>query len=251
MLGLSITDGDGGPGDAVELFAVRAAAAGSPLTPGDMDRVAAVCRGLDGMALAIELTAARFPSLGLDGIEAGLADRMNLLAGGRRAVDRHRSLRSALDWSYTLLDPADQAVLRRLSVFAAPFTAAAAEVVCAGWPPAAGGAIAAALARLADQSLLVAVADVAGDQVPRAGDRPAVRRGPAGHQGRSRPGRRPPPELVPGRRGRSLGRPSRDDRAWRSAFDQLADELRAALRWAAGQAPAGRRPTSWRWRWPS
>ena len=66
------------------------AAAGRPVAPGDMRRVAAICRGLDGVALAIELTAARFPSLGLDGIEAGLADRMNLLAGGRRADDRPR-----------------------------------------------------------------------------------------------------------------------------------------------------------------
>src|SRR5215471_5030136 len=153
--GLSIEDGDGGPGDAVELFRVRAAAAGSLLAPGDMDRVTAVCRGLDGVALAIELTAARLPSLGLDGIEAGLADRMDLLAGGRRADDRHRSLRSALDWSYALLDEVDRAVLRRVSVFAAPFTAPAAAAVCVGWPPVADGAISAALARLADQSLLV------------------------------------------------------------------------------------------------
>ena len=129
MPGLSIAAGDGGPGDAVELFLTRAAAAGSALTAADTGRVAAICRGLDGMALAIELTAARVPSLGLDGIEAGLADRMNLLAGGPRADDRHRSLRSALDWSYALLDEADRAVLRRISVFAAPFTATAAEAM--------------------------------------------------------------------------------------------------------------------------
>ena len=106
----------------MDLFGTRAAAAGSPLAPGDADRVAAICRGLDGMALAIELTAARVPSLGLDGIEAGLADRMSLLAGRRRADDRHQSLQSALDWSYALLDEAGRAVLRRISVFAAPFT---------------------------------------------------------------------------------------------------------------------------------
>jgi predicted ATPase len=122
--GLCTEAGDRGPGDAVELFGVRAGAAGSPLAPGHTHRVAAICRGLDGMALAIELTAARFPSLGLDGIEAGLADRMNLLTGGRRADDRHRSLRSALDWSYALLGPGEQALLRRLSVFAAPFAVA-------------------------------------------------------------------------------------------------------------------------------
>src|SRR6185437_5938019 len=97
-----------------------------------------------------------------DGIEAGLADRMNLLAGGPRADDRHRSLRSALDWSYALLDEADRAVLRRISVFAAPFTATAAQAMLAGWPPAADGAIGAALARLAAQSLLVTVADADG-----------------------------------------------------------------------------------------
>lgn len=92
-----------GPGDAVELFLGRAAAAGSPPAPADRDRVAAVCRSLDGMALAIELAAARFPSLGLDGLEAGLADRLRLLTGGPRVDERHRSLRSALDWSHALL----------------------------------------------------------------------------------------------------------------------------------------------------
>jgi predicted ATPase len=232
--GLSI-EMDGGPGDAVELFGVRAAAAGRPLTPGDTDRVAAVCRGLDGMALAIELTAARFPSLGLDGIEAGLADRMNLLAGGRRADDRHRSLRSALDWSHALLDPADQAVLHRISVFAAPFTPAAAEVVCAGWPPVADGAVPAALARLADRSLLVAAADGAGTRY-RALE--TVRQYGAGRLDEGG-------ESVQAASRHlgwcldaadALGRPPGDDRAWRAAFDQLADELRAALRWAAGHA---------------
>ena len=241
--GLSIEDDDA-PGDAVELFAVRAAAAGRPLVPEDMKRVAAICRGLDGVALAIELTAARFPSLGLDGIEAGLADRMNLLAGGRRADDRHRSLRSALDWSYALLDPADQAVLRRISVFAAPFTPAAAEIVAAGWPPADGGAIAAALARLADQSLLIAAADGtetryrALETVRQYG---AARLADGG-------------EAVPAAArhlgwcldaAAALGLPAMDDDpAWRSAFDQLADELRAALGWAAGQAP--REPRAYR-----
>jgi predicted ATPase len=231
--GLS-TPADGRPGDAVELFAARTAAGGSQLAPGDMDRVAAICRGLDGMALAIELTAARFPSLGLDGIEAGLADRMNLLAGGRRADDRHRSLRSALDWSYALLAPEDQAVLRRLAVFAAPFTAAAAEVVCAGWPPADGGVIAAALARLADQSLLVAVADGTGtryralETIRQYGARQLGAEGEAVQAAARHLGWCLDAAAA-------LGLPARDDRTWRAAFDQLADELRAALRWAADQ----------------
>jgi DNA-binding CsgD family transcriptional regulator len=125
--GMSVSGDDGGPGDAVELFRVRAAAAGSTPARDDTERLAAICRGLDGVALAIELTAARVPSLGLDGIEAGLADQLRLLTGGRRADDRHRSLRSALDWSYALLDEAGQAVLRRVCAFAAP------SVPCS-WP---------------------------------------------------------------------------------------------------------------------
>ena len=92
------------------------------------------------MALAIELAAARFPSLGLDGLEAGLSDRLGLLTGGRRLDDRHRSLRSTLDWSYELLDEADQAVLRRVAVFAGAFTATAAAEIVAGWPPLRGAA---------------------------------------------------------------------------------------------------------------
>jgi predicted ATPase/DNA-binding CsgD family transcriptional regulator len=229
--GLSIEASDGGPGDAVELFRVRAAAAGSPLAPGGTDRVAAVCRGLDGVALAIELAAARLPSLGLDGIEAGLADRMDLLAGGRRADDRHRSLRSALDWSYALLDEADRAVLRRVSVFAAPFTAAAAAAVCSSWPPLADGAITAALARLADQSLLVmavhpdqtryrALETVRQYGTARLAEDGESAQASARHLG----------WCVDA--AAALVLPPRD-RAWRSAFDQLADELRAALRWAA------------------
>ena len=240
--GLSLASGHDGPADAVELFAVRAAAAGRPLAPGDTARAAVVCRGLDGMALAIELTAARFPSLGLDGIEAGLADRMNLLTGGRRADDRHRSLRSALDWSYALLDEADRAVLRRISVFAAPFTAAAAEAMLAGWPPAADGAIPAALARLADQSLLIAVADTSGTRYRALETIRQYGAGQLATEGES--------DQAAARHlnwcldaAARLGPPPGDDRAWRAAFDQLADELRAALGWAAG--PARREPQAY------
>ncbi|HWM95455.1 MAG TPA: LuxR C-terminal-related transcriptional regulator, partial [Streptosporangiaceae bacterium] len=241
--GLSIAAGDGGPGDAVELFGVRAAAAGSAPTAADAGRVAAICRSLDGMALAIELTAARVPSLGLDGIEAGLADRMNLLTGGRRADDRHRSLQSALDWSYALLDEADRAVLRRISVFASPFTAAAAQAVCAGWPPAAGDAVPAALARLAEQSLLVAMADPAGTRY-RALE--TIRQYGAGQLAADGEA-----DQASARHldwcldaAAALAPPPRDDPAWRSAFDQLADELRAALGWAAARSE--RRPEAYR-----
>ena len=121
------------------------------------------------MALAIELATSRLPSIGLDGLEAGLGDRLRVLTGGSRADERHRSLRATLDWSYNLATPEDRAVLRRVATFAAPFSAAAAVAVVAG-PGAEGdageeaqreapdpAAVPDALARLVDQSLLVAV----------------------------------------------------------------------------------------------
>ena len=216
-----------------------------------MDRVAAICRGLDGMALAIELTAARVPSLGLDGIEAGLADRMNLLTGGRRADDRHRSLRSALDWSYALLGEADRAVLRRISVFAAPFTAAAAEAVLAGL--AAGGRRRgpgrAGPARRPEPP--GRRGGQAGNPVPRAGDHPPVRRRPAGRGRRSRSGFGPPLGLVPGRRGRpraavraTTGPGGRRSTSWPTSCGPRCAGRRLT-------PSDGRRRTGWRSRWPS
>jgi predicted ATPase/DNA-binding CsgD family transcriptional regulator len=153
--GLSTASTDGHRSDAVALFAGRAASGGAEVHPSDLARVAALCRGLDGMALAIELAAARLPSLGLDGLEAGLADRLLLLTGGSRLDDRHRSLRSTLDWSYALLDEAERAVLRRVSVFAGAFSAAAAAEVLTGWAPVDADRVPTLLARLAEQSLLV------------------------------------------------------------------------------------------------
>ncbi len=154
--GLSVEADADSPGDAVELFLSRATAGGAHVEPDDLHRVAALCRGLDGMALAIELAAARLPSLGLDGLEAGLSDRLLLLTGGSRVDGRHRSLRSTLDWSYALLDEAEKAVLRRVSVFAGAFPARAATEL-AGWDPVAAGLVPSILARLADESLLVMV----------------------------------------------------------------------------------------------
>ena len=114
-----MSDTSGGDSDAVALFLERAGMAGwSSPYPHDRRRIAAICDELDGVALAIELAAARLATFGLDGLEAGLADQLRLLAGGPRLDDRHRSVRSALDWSFGLLDEQDQVVLRRASVFA-------------------------------------------------------------------------------------------------------------------------------------
>jgi predicted ATPase len=242
--GMSAVTEDGGPGDAVQLFRMRAAAGGSQLTFEENERIAAVCRGLDGMALAIELAAARFPSLGLDGLEAGLADRLRLLAGGPRIDERHRSLRSTLDWSHALLDEPGRAVLRRVSVFAGPFTASAAAALLVDWPPVPAGAVPAVLAGLADQSLLIPFAESGGTryralETIRQYGAERLDEEHESHEARSRHLRwcldqSAALALAPGAPGG----------AWRAAFDEVADELRSALAWAS--ADARHRPEAYR-----
>ncbi|HTR50524.1 MAG TPA: LuxR C-terminal-related transcriptional regulator [Kofleriaceae bacterium] len=120
--------------DAVRLFVERARASQPEFT---LDRdsapiVAAVCRRLDGIPLALELAAARVRALSLERLAAGLDDRFRLLTGGARtAVARQRTLLASVDWSYGLLDDVEQALFRRLAVFAAPFSLEAAEAVAA------------------------------------------------------------------------------------------------------------------------
>jgi predicted ATPase/DNA-binding CsgD family transcriptional regulator len=147
--GLSVT---GESGDAVTLFVERAVAAGA-IDTFDRQQVGDLCRALDGMALAIELAAARVPSLGLDGLMAGLDHRLRLLTSGVGVPDRHRSLRDAIAWSYDLLAPPDAALLRAVAVFTSWFDVDSAVAV-------AGldgdrSEIADALARLTDHHLLV------------------------------------------------------------------------------------------------
>ena len=98
--------------------------------PADAPALERICARLDGLPLAIELAAARLHMLSAAEIAARLDDRFRLLTGGARtAVDRHRTLRATIDWSYDLLDADSQTLLRRLSVFAGGFDLAAAEAV--------------------------------------------------------------------------------------------------------------------------
>lgn len=103
----------------VELFAVRAGEASPGFRLGDdIDIVVDICSQLDGIPLAIELAAARARSMSPTEIRDRLVDRFALLAGHRRNPTRHhRTLLAAVDWSYSLLDPDEQALLRRLAVF--------------------------------------------------------------------------------------------------------------------------------------
>ncbi|MEM9652983.1 MAG: AAA family ATPase [Actinomycetota bacterium] len=125
---------DVGPdGPAVELFAERAGLVrpGFAASAENLDLVARLCRRLDGIPLAIELASARLNVLSLDQIAERLDAPYDLLTHGERtAVDRQRSLRATMEWSFDLLSAADRELLPRLAVFADGFTIAAAEAVC-------------------------------------------------------------------------------------------------------------------------
>jgi non-specific serine/threonine protein kinase len=120
--------------EAVRLFCDRArlAMAGFRLGAEHGRAVADICWRLDGIPLAIELAAARVKVLSPPEIAARLDDRFRLLTGGpRTALERHRTLRAAVDWSYEALSEAEQRLLARLSVFAGGFTLDATEAICA------------------------------------------------------------------------------------------------------------------------
>ncbi len=110
---------------AVAMFAQRATAADRrfELSAANTSLVAEICRRLDGIPLALELAAARVPSLGLTALLERLDDRFRLLKpGGRPADPRHGALNAAFDWSYGLLTPPEQQVFNRLGTFAGSFS---------------------------------------------------------------------------------------------------------------------------------
>ncbi len=156
--------------EAVQLFADRAAAVrpGFAITERNAMAVAAICRALDGVPLAIELAAARVTVLSAEQIAARLGDRFTLLGpGDRTAPPRQRTLLATIDWSHDLLSPAEQTLLRRLSVFSG-WSLEMAEQVCAdGAGPAAEHGVPAEdvvglLAGLVDKSLVVVEPEVLG-----------------------------------------------------------------------------------------
>ncbi|HYI02685.1 ATP-binding protein [Hyalangium sp.] len=120
--------------EAVRLFVQRAQAAQGHyvLTAEDAPRVSEIVRRLDGIALAIELAAARTHVLGVAQIRERLSRRFVLLRAGQRdASARQATLRGAIDWSWNLLEPAEREALAQCSVFRGGFTLEAAEAVLA------------------------------------------------------------------------------------------------------------------------
>ncbi len=103
------------------------------VTAGDAAVLSSICRHLDGIALAIELAAARVRTMSLEELSSRLEHRFAVLTGGSpAAMPRQRTLRSLIDWSHDLLTEAERSVLRRASVFAGGWTLEAAECVCIG-----------------------------------------------------------------------------------------------------------------------
>ena len=145
---------------AVALFVDRArsARADFSLNEANTDAVADICRGLDGLPLALEIAAARLGVLSAQDMAGRLRERFALLTAGPRGEgDRHRTLRALVDWSYGLLDEAERVVFARLSGFAGGWTLDAATAVCAG-DSVSASQVGGLVASLADKSMVVPLA---------------------------------------------------------------------------------------------
>ena len=143
---------------AVALFVERASAqaVGLKLTDDDARLVAAICRRLDGLPLALELATARLRSMSLTKLHDRLEQRFGLLTGGSRvALARQQTLKATVDWSFDLLTDPERALFRRTSVFVDGFDLEAAEGVCA-LEDIPDSDVADLLASLVDKSLVVA-----------------------------------------------------------------------------------------------
>ncbi len=157
-----------GRSPAVALFVERARSVGAEMILDGVTApaVAAICRRLDGLPLAIELAAAWAKLLPPPALLVRLDRRLPLLAVGPHDLPtRQRTMRDALAWSYDLLDPEEQVLFRRLCVFAGGCTPEAAEAICADAGK--GSVVLARLAALVDKSLLHAREDTPGAAAPR------------------------------------------------------------------------------------
>jgi hypothetical protein len=106
---------------ATTLFVERADAVGHSIPDGEGDAIAEICQRLDGIPLAVELAASRMASMTAAEVRDRLDHRFRLLVGSRRGLERHQTLRHAVQWSYDLLDEAEKTLLERCSVFAGGF----------------------------------------------------------------------------------------------------------------------------------
>ncbi|WP_160095452.1 ATP-binding protein [Rhodococcus sp. T7] len=149
--------------EAVNLFAERAAMAvpGFAVTEHNQDVVAAICRRLDGLPLAIELAAVRLRVMSVEQILQRLTDRFGVLTSGSRGVPaRQQTLQCCIDWSHELCTPAERTMWGRLGVFSGGFKLDAVEAVCTD--PLVAGQVVDVVGSLIDKSILIREADCAG-----------------------------------------------------------------------------------------
>jgi predicted ATPase/DNA-binding CsgD family transcriptional regulator len=221
--------------EAVRLFVERARAVrpSFTLTEENASTVVGICRRLDGLPLAIELAAARVTVLPPHALLDRLSRRLSLLTeGGHDVPERLRTMRAGIAWSYELLRPPEQALFRRVAVFAGGFTLAAAEFVGSEGPPSTLETVTA----LVDQSLLQqttsdgddprfamleTLREYALEQLAAHGEEDAARRAHAAYF------RRLAEDAEPGLRGA-------DQQRWRDRLEDDLDNLRTALGWATG-----------------
>jgi predicted ATPase/DNA-binding SARP family transcriptional activator len=208
--------------DAVALFDARARAV-APDFDAAAPAVAAICRRLDSLPLAIELAAARTKLFPPELLLERLDDRLTLLSGPVDVPERQRTLRGALDWSHGLLAPAEQELFRRLGVFAGSFTVADAEAVC--------GAGVDELAALVDQSLVRRLAGGRLALLETIREYALELLAASGEEGEQR--RRHAAHLLGLAEAADAVTFGGDQAEWWARLDLAHDDLRAALSWAA------------------
>jgi predicted ATPase len=168
------------PADALELLTVRARRADPRFSlEGSLrDQAITLCARLDSLPLAIELAAARLRLFSLPELLNRLDSRLSLLTGGRRdAPARQQTLRATLDWSFGLLDAAEQQTLARTAVFVGGFSAEAAEIVCGATLDEIAGLVEQNLVRSHDGrlTLLETIRDYGLERLAESGEEQAVR----------------------------------------------------------------------------
>ena len=221
---------------AVRLLWERATATGAAWEPepGNVRAAAAISAGLDGLPLALEMAAARAPLLPPQAMLSRLTERLALLDEGPVDLpERQRTMRRVLDWSHGLLPDREALVLHRLSVFAGPWTLAAAETVCAAGP------LINEISALVHSSLvqpaaavkgeprfrlLETVREYAAERLDESGEAPAIRR----HHAQW---------VAAVAVSAATGLDSPDQPRSLERLDNALDDLRGALTWSTAAAP--------------